>query len=57
MHTGEKVFSLQLLWRFVIRFLLDKVKKLVEYFGLHESFLNFQRREDQMEQSIQEWIK
>ena len=44
----ERVF-LQLLyfWRFVSRFFSDRVKKLVICSGLHESSLDFQRREDQ----------
>ena len=45
----EKRF-LQLLyfWRFVSCFLSGRVKKLVVYFGLYESSLDFQRREDQI---------
>ena len=46
-YTLEKRF-LQLLyfWRFVSCFLSGRVKKLVVYFGLYESSLDLQRRED-----------
>ena len=48
-HTGENdfFFCSCYFWRFVSRFFSDS-KKLVVYFGLCESFLVFQRREDQI---------
>ena len=35
-------------WRFLGRFLSDRVKKLAVYFGLYESSLNFCRRENKV---------
>ena len=48
-YTLGKGFSeLPYFWKFASRFFLDRVKNLAIYFGLHESSLDFQRRENQM---------
>ena len=42
------IFCAVYFWRFVSQFFPERVKKLVIYFGLCESSLDFQRREDQI---------
>ena len=48
-HTWERLFCYCYFSRLVRRFFSDGVKKLVVYFGLYESSLHFQRREDQID--------
>ena len=48
MHTGEDIFRSCFFWKFVSCFDSDKVKKLEVYFGLYESSLFLQRRDDQI---------
>ena len=43
-HTGEKVLCSCYSRRFVSRFFSDGIKRLVVYFGLYESSLDFQKR-------------
>ena len=47
-HIGEKVFCSYQFWRFVSRFFSDRLRKC-SIFGLYDSSLNFQGRQDQMD--------
>ena len=46
-HTGEKSFCSCHFYRFVGRIFSDEVRKLMAYFDLFQSFLHFQREEDE----------